>query len=271
MISSDEYRAAGDDGDNAGEASDGSCGGAVGEGCCARAIVAAKQTTTIAAIARQKARTGVEDFHAAHLRNYPGKLGVVEEGAIADLLLVEGNPLENIKLVADPDSGYHLAIGETEHLVFAIRQVFAQSNCRRVDVRWNRTLCRKARARAVGQQSPCFPIICARVTTASMVNAEATPPKVDDARCRPRSTRQLDGAAKQNTKKKKAGAALDPTHHQRGCHPALMVESGSPSPRDKDRERQLIFPIRSSAALSERGRAPPLSVLRNLRSLAMTR
>src|ERR1700693_4961213 len=32
---------------------------------------------------------------------YPGKLGVVEEGALADLPLVEGNPLENIELVAD--------------------------------------------------------------------------------------------------------------------------------------------------------------------------
>ena len=33
---------------------------------------------------------------------YPGKLGVVEEGALADLLLVDGNPLENIKLIEDP-------------------------------------------------------------------------------------------------------------------------------------------------------------------------
>jgi imidazolonepropionase-like amidohydrolase len=33
---------------------------------------------------------------------YPGKLGVVEEGALADLLLVEGNPLENIRLIEDP-------------------------------------------------------------------------------------------------------------------------------------------------------------------------
>jgi imidazolonepropionase-like amidohydrolase len=33
---------------------------------------------------------------------YPGKLGVVEEGALADLLLVDGNPIENIKLVSDP-------------------------------------------------------------------------------------------------------------------------------------------------------------------------
>ena len=29
---------------------------------------------------------------------YPGKLGVVEEGALADLILVDGNPLENIQL-----------------------------------------------------------------------------------------------------------------------------------------------------------------------------
>jgi len=37
------------------------------------------------------------------LRNpYRGKLGVVEEGALADLLVVDGNPLENINLIADP-------------------------------------------------------------------------------------------------------------------------------------------------------------------------
>ena len=33
---------------------------------------------------------------------YPGKLGVVAAGAYADLLLVDGNPLENIMLIADP-------------------------------------------------------------------------------------------------------------------------------------------------------------------------
>jgi imidazolonepropionase-like amidohydrolase len=37
---------------------------------------------------------------------YPGKLGVVEEGALADLLLVDGNPLENIKLVEDPNKNF---------------------------------------------------------------------------------------------------------------------------------------------------------------------
>jgi imidazolonepropionase-like amidohydrolase len=37
---------------------------------------------------------------------YPGKLGVVEEGALADLLLVDGNPLENFKLIEDPDKNF---------------------------------------------------------------------------------------------------------------------------------------------------------------------
>lgn len=39
---------------------------------------------------------------------YPGKLGVVEEGALADLLLVEGNPLENLDLVADPANNFKI-------------------------------------------------------------------------------------------------------------------------------------------------------------------
>jgi imidazolonepropionase-like amidohydrolase len=37
---------------------------------------------------------------------YPGKLGVVEAGALADLLLVDGNPLENIKLMANPAKNF---------------------------------------------------------------------------------------------------------------------------------------------------------------------
>jgi imidazolonepropionase-like amidohydrolase len=37
---------------------------------------------------------------------YSGKLGVVEQGALADLLLVDGNPLENLNLVADPDKNF---------------------------------------------------------------------------------------------------------------------------------------------------------------------
>jgi imidazolonepropionase-like amidohydrolase len=34
---------------------------------------------------------------------YPGKLGVVEEGALADLLLVDGNLLEDVGLLSDPE------------------------------------------------------------------------------------------------------------------------------------------------------------------------
>lgn len=37
---------------------------------------------------------------------YPGKLGVVEEGAFADLLLVDGNPVEDINLVANPGKNF---------------------------------------------------------------------------------------------------------------------------------------------------------------------
>jgi imidazolonepropionase-like amidohydrolase len=37
---------------------------------------------------------------------YAGKLGSVNEGALADLLLVDGNPLENIKLVENPKQSF---------------------------------------------------------------------------------------------------------------------------------------------------------------------
>ena len=37
---------------------------------------------------------------------YPGKLGVVEEGALADLILVDGDPIADLKLVADPETNF---------------------------------------------------------------------------------------------------------------------------------------------------------------------
>jgi imidazolonepropionase-like amidohydrolase len=41
------------------------------------------------------------------LRNpYQGKLGVIEEGALADLLVIDGNPLDDIELVARPDKNF---------------------------------------------------------------------------------------------------------------------------------------------------------------------
>jgi imidazolonepropionase-like amidohydrolase len=33
---------------------------------------------------------------------YAGRLGVVEEGALADLLLVNGDPIANLELLANP-------------------------------------------------------------------------------------------------------------------------------------------------------------------------
>ena len=37
-----------------------------------------------------------------------GELGVVKVGTLADLLLVDGNPLENINLIADPERNFIL-------------------------------------------------------------------------------------------------------------------------------------------------------------------
>jgi imidazolonepropionase-like amidohydrolase len=37
---------------------------------------------------------------------YPGKLGVVEQGALADLLLVDGDPIANIKLIEEPAKNF---------------------------------------------------------------------------------------------------------------------------------------------------------------------
>jgi imidazolonepropionase-like amidohydrolase len=51
--------------------------------------------------------TNAELLTLSGLRNpYPGKLGVVEEGALADLLLVDGDPLANIELIADPAKNF---------------------------------------------------------------------------------------------------------------------------------------------------------------------
>ncbi|NML32509.1 metal-dependent hydrolase family protein [Paraburkholderia antibiotica] len=41
---------------------------------------------------------------------YPRKLGVLEEGAYADLLLVDGNPLDNIDLLANPEQNLRIVM-----------------------------------------------------------------------------------------------------------------------------------------------------------------
>jgi imidazolonepropionase-like amidohydrolase len=51
--------------------------------------------------------TNAELLSLSGKRNpYPGKLGMVEEGALADLLLVDGNPLDNIRLIEDPAKNF---------------------------------------------------------------------------------------------------------------------------------------------------------------------
>jgi imidazolonepropionase-like amidohydrolase len=52
-------------------------------------------------------RTNAQLLELSGKRNpYPGKLGVVEEGALADLLLVDGDPIANIKLIEDPAKNF---------------------------------------------------------------------------------------------------------------------------------------------------------------------
>jgi imidazolonepropionase-like amidohydrolase len=40
---------------------------------------------------------------------YHGKLGIIEEDALADLLVVDGNPIDDIELVAGPDKNFMVA------------------------------------------------------------------------------------------------------------------------------------------------------------------
>lgn len=56
-------------------------------------------------ILRMATSTSGELFQMSGLRNpYPdGDLGVVQEGAYADLLLVDGNPLDDLKVITDTD------------------------------------------------------------------------------------------------------------------------------------------------------------------------
>ncbi|MFH5775638.1 amidohydrolase family protein [Paracoccus sp. NGMCC 1.201697] len=69
-----------------------------------RMLVSLKQWFTPAEILRQATSTNAELLQLSGLRRpYKGKLGVVEEGSFADLLLVDGDPLANIDLLADAE------------------------------------------------------------------------------------------------------------------------------------------------------------------------
>jgi imidazolonepropionase-like amidohydrolase len=62
---------------------------------------------TPAEILKMATADNAELLQLAGLRSpYPGKLGVVQEGALADLLLVDGDPLANFDLMADPAQNF---------------------------------------------------------------------------------------------------------------------------------------------------------------------
>lgn len=60
-----------------------------------------------AEILRMATSTNAELLALSGLRSpYDGKLGVVQEGALADLLLVEGDPIANIRLIENPAQNF---------------------------------------------------------------------------------------------------------------------------------------------------------------------
>lgn len=67
------------------------------------------QWFTPAEILRQATSKGGELMALSNVRNpYPGKLGVIEADAFADLLLIDGNPLEDVKVILDFEANIEL-------------------------------------------------------------------------------------------------------------------------------------------------------------------
>lgn len=53
---------------------------------------------------RMATSVNAELLAMSNMRNpYPGKLGVIEKDAFADLLVVDGNPLDDIRLIENPE------------------------------------------------------------------------------------------------------------------------------------------------------------------------
>jgi hypothetical protein len=70
-----------------------------------------------AEILKMATSTNAELLALSGPRNpYPGKLGVVEEDALADLLLVNGDPLASLKLVEDPGKNFVVIMKDGKNL-----------------------------------------------------------------------------------------------------------------------------------------------------------
>ncbi len=67
-------------------------------------LTAREKWFTPVEILRQATSTNGELLALSGRRNPYGKLGVIEEGALADLLLVKGSPLEKLSLLENPDN-----------------------------------------------------------------------------------------------------------------------------------------------------------------------
>jgi imidazolonepropionase-like amidohydrolase len=60
-------------------------------------------------ILKQATSINAEVLELSGPRNpYPGKLGVIEEGAYADLLLINGNPIEDLSILLEPEENLAL-------------------------------------------------------------------------------------------------------------------------------------------------------------------
>jgi len=70
-------------------------------------ILGLREWFTPAEILKMVTHDNAELLQLSGLRSpYPGRLGVVEPGALADLLLVAGDPLRNLDVLADPDRNF---------------------------------------------------------------------------------------------------------------------------------------------------------------------
>ncbi len=72
-------------------------------------ILKLKQWMTPAEILKLVTHDNAQLLALSGPRNpYPGRLGVVAEGAYADLLVVEGDPLTDLDLLGDPAKNFHV-------------------------------------------------------------------------------------------------------------------------------------------------------------------
>ena len=74
-------------------------------------ILLLREWFTPAEILKMVTHDNAELLALSGLRSpYQGRLGVVEAGALADLLLVEGDPLANLDLIADPERNFAVIV-----------------------------------------------------------------------------------------------------------------------------------------------------------------